>query len=66
LCRIILNPRAEVAVRDLAALETMCCSFFTFRFTLAKEGLVMELAVPPGRANVLDALLASAEATRGV
>jgi hypothetical protein len=64
--RIILNPRAEVAARDLAALETSCCSFFTFRFTPADEGLVMELAVPPGRAKVLDALLLSAEATRGV
>jgi hypothetical protein len=42
--------------RDLAARETACCSFFTFTVTRADGGVRMDVTVPPGRVDVLDAL----------
>ena len=60
--RVTLDRDAEATARDLAARETSCCSFFDFAFTQSKEGLVMDVTVPPTQAEVLEALLAIAEA----
>jgi hypothetical protein len=46
-------PRA----RDLAARETSCCSFFSFKIGEVAEGAVMSITVPPAHTAVLDALL---------
>ncbi len=58
--RLDLDPASGVAGRiaDLAAAETGCCSFFTFTLTLADSRLMLEIAVPPANAGVLDALAA--------
>jgi len=42
--------------RDLAARESACCSFFTVTVTRADGGVRMDVAVPAGRVDVLDAL----------
>jgi hypothetical protein len=60
-----LDPVAEATVRDLAARESACCSFFTFSFTPAAndaEALDLEVRVPAGQVDVLDALAARAAA----
>ena len=48
-------------VRDLAARERACCSFFTFAtLSVAADGIesvVLEIEVPPARADVLAALV---------
>jgi hypothetical protein len=50
----------ETRVRDLAARETECCSFFTFTLTAETaadgEGLVLDITVPTGYTDVLDSL----------
>jgi len=50
----------ENRVRDLAARETACCSFFTFTLTTetAAEGetLVLDISVPTAYGEVLDSL----------
>lgn len=58
---VVLDLRAgaaeEAQVRDLAARETECCSFF--RFTLTHTGadrLRLDVAVPEAHADVLDGL----------
>lgn len=43
-------------VRDLAARETACCSFFTFELTPTDDHLSLRITVPPTHADVLDAL----------
>jgi hypothetical protein len=59
--RLVLTGGAEERARDLARRESGCCSFLTFAFTPAEGGhVVMEVAVPPGREPVLDALVARA------
>ena len=42
--------------RDLAARETACCSFFTFKVTRAPDGVRMDVVVPEARVDILDAL----------
>jgi hypothetical protein len=53
-----LEPTAEVASQaaGLAARETGCCSFFTFTLTASGGALGLEVSVPAGYVNVLDAL----------
>jgi len=46
------------AVRDLAARELACCSFFAFEFASAGAELCVEVRVPPEHVAVLDALVA--------
>lgn len=43
-------------VRDLAARETSCCSFFTFTVEGTDQDLILDISVPPARQEVLDAL----------
>lgn len=55
--RLVLDPGAEPALRELAARERGCCSFFTFTFDHDAAGrLLMDVAVPEARVAVLDAL----------
>ena len=56
-----LHSDREAAARDLAGRETSCCSFFSFEFHRAANELVMRVGVPAARADVLAALLATAE-----
>jgi hypothetical protein len=56
----------EDVVRDLTARETACCSLFTFRVTAPQLGQVqLDIEVPAGHVDVLDALTARAAAVRG-
>jgi hypothetical protein len=57
-----LDPAAEPAARELASRETGCCSFFTFTFTPAGDGVQVDVEVPPASAGVLDALAKRAAA----
>ena len=58
--RLAGPPELEPTVRDLAARETACCSFFTFTVTPspADGALVLDIEVPPAYADVLAALTA--------
>jgi hypothetical protein len=50
-------------MRDLAARETECCSFFQFAVNADDAGTtVVDVAVPAAYVGVLDALAARAEA----
>ncbi|HEY5784821.1 MAG TPA: hypothetical protein VIT65_08590 [Microlunatus sp.] len=63
LLRWSLDPDMAATVRDLAARETVCCSFFTFTEV---EGLLqVDVSVPAAHVDVLDALAARADAGMG-
>ena len=57
---LVLRRDIEATARDLARRESECCSFFTFAFESADDGVVMHIAVPPEHVEVLDALEARA------
>jgi hypothetical protein len=61
--RLGLAPTPEVAARvaALAVREASCCLFFTFTLVADGDGLRLDIAVPPERAGVLDAIAAQAE-----
>lgn len=48
-------------VRDLAARETACCSFFTFTIEGTDQDLTLDISVPPDRREILDALAERAQ-----
>jgi len=48
-------------VEDLAARETACCSFFAFDIEGEDGDLVLRIAVPEERRDILDALATRAE-----
>lgn len=53
------------AVRDLAERETQCCSFFIFAVDEPQSGVVqLDIEVPAGHVDVLDALEARTAAVR--
>ncbi len=55
------GPDLAESVRDLAAREAQCCSFFDFAVTAPQPGLVrLDIRVPAARVDVLDALAARA------
>ena len=60
--RLELDPTTDIAARaaQLAAKETACCSFFTFTLTAEGAGVRLDVAVPEGRADILDAFAARA------
>lgn len=62
--QLVLDPAPDVLaqVTHLAARETSCCSFFTFRLTLDATEVRLEISVPEAQSGVLDALV---ERTRG-
>ncbi|MFC5728156.1 MULTISPECIES: hypothetical protein [Nocardioides] len=43
-------------VRDLTDRETSCCSFFAFTIDGTDDDLTLDIAVPPARQEILDAL----------
>ena len=43
-------------VRDLTDRETSCCSFFTFGIAGTDDALTLDIAVPPARREILEAL----------
>src|SRR5262245_7071803 len=56
--RLAGPPDLADQVRDLAARETECCSFFTFTVTSPTPGdVVFEVGVPDAYAAVLDAMV---------
>ena len=65
--RLTLRRDRDVAARaaELATAETECCAFFTFTLTVANDRLLLDVAVPPVRAAILDALAARAGAGAG-
>ena len=62
--RLALEPTAEVSARaaDLMVREIGCCSFFAFTLTATNDALHLEVSVPGGHIDVLNALAARAEA----
>jgi hypothetical protein len=56
--RLELGPDPDVAARaaHLVVRETQCCSFFTFTLSATGGQVLLEVAVPVGRGDVLDAL----------
>lgn len=66
--RVTLAGGGELAdsVRDLAERETRCCSLFTFAVSSPATGVVqLDVEVPAGHVDVLDALEARATSVRG-
>jgi hypothetical protein len=55
-------PELEATVRDLAARETQCCSFFAFNVFAEGGALVLDIEVPAAHADVLAALAGRAGA----
>ena len=55
---LTLEPAAEraEAVRDLAARESACCSFFRFEVREEDDGVALEVSVPAAQVGVLDAM----------
>ncbi|SUD48400.1 Uncharacterised protein [Nocardia otitidiscaviarum] len=59
--RLDLDSAAVSRARELAAVESDCCSFFAFEFTtVGEESVCMDIEVPPARVDVLDGLAARA------
>ncbi|MFE5483204.1 hypothetical protein [Streptomyces sp. NPDC056527] len=56
------EPVVDQAVRDLAARESGCCSFFTFTVSPCPEGIRLDIAVDTAHEAVLDALQTRAAA----
>ncbi|HEX5088352.1 MAG TPA: hypothetical protein VFV89_11135 [Nocardioides sp.] len=65
--RIALSggPGLVERVRDLIEREAACCSFFTFAVQGSDEELTLDVSVPPGRRDILEALAARAEERTG-
>lgn len=51
-----LAAGTETVVRELAAREADCCSFFTFEVAAADDAVVVDVRVPAGHEEVLDGL----------
>jgi hypothetical protein len=56
LLRLTLDASVEREMADLIERESACCSFFTFSLRSEDDRLLLDIAVPPGREDVLDAL----------
>jgi hypothetical protein len=63
--RLVFDAAAEPATLALTARESDCCSFFTFTITRAGDRMLLDVTVPPAKADVLDALVAHARAACG-
>ncbi|GGS94890.1 hypothetical protein GCM10010156_61450 [Planobispora rosea] len=60
---LVSSPDNAARAAELAVRENGCCSFFTFTLIVADGTLALEVAVPPGQVEVLDALQARAGAS---
>ncbi|MDW5329646.1 hypothetical protein [Plantactinospora sp. KLBMP9567] len=56
------EPTVAAGAAELMVRETGCCSFFTFSLTATGGQLALDVALPAGHADVLDALTARAAA----
>ncbi|MDQ2708589.1 MAG: hypothetical protein M3Z25_13540 [Actinomycetota bacterium] len=54
--RVSFADTTEATVRDLAARESSCCSFFEFTVTSADDRVLFDVDVPAPRCEVLDGL----------
>jgi hypothetical protein len=54
--------RPASTVRDVAARESVCCSFFDFTVCVDADRVLLDVRVPPARAEVLDGMTALASA----
>lgn len=54
-----------VAVRDLTDRESRCCSFLRFAVTSTDDAVLLDIEVPPARADLLAALVRRAETAAG-
>lgn len=50
------SPGLRDRVVDLTDRESQCCSFFEFSVDGGDDGLILGIAVPPARTEILDAL----------
>lgn len=72
--RLVLrgDPSLPGRVQRLVEAEASCCSFFTFHLvplegdarSAGEAAMALDIEVPPGRVQVLDALLTRAHAAR--
>lgn len=46
----------EQSVRELAARESDCCSFFAFEISADQADVIMTITVPPQHSGILDSL----------
>ena len=60
--QMVLDPQGRAAGAGSDLRESVCCSFFTFTFSQAADGLRLDVQVPVGYINVLDAVAAQASA----
>lgn len=54
--RLVLDPGVADAARTLVAREVECCTFFRFAVAGGRDGVTVDVRVPPARAEVLDGL----------
>jgi hypothetical protein len=62
---LTLDAASPHRARELAALETSCCAFFSFDVREVDSRVLVTVGVPPGRVAVLDALVDAAVAASG-
>ncbi len=56
---LTFEERDVVAARHLAALESRCCTFFTFDFETDVSQLRMSVGAPPGARELVQRLLSA-------
>jgi hypothetical protein len=59
--RLRLPGGLEPRIRDLTERESRCCSFFEFSLVRHGEAVLLDIAVPRARVDVLDGLNALAD-----
>lgn len=62
--KLVASPELAATVASLAVRETDCCSFFTFTLSATGGVLSLEIAAPPERAEIVEALAARADQLR--
>ncbi len=62
--RLTPDPADAARVASLFVRESACCSFFTFSLIATGGEVTLQVTVPPGYADVLDALAERAAAVR--
>lgn len=58
------DEHLEAVTRDLAARESMCCSFFEFTVAADGDGVELGIGVPAQHATILDSLHTRSGAVR--
>jgi hypothetical protein len=55
--RLVFDPAAEPALRELVALEAACCPFLTLDLRRAGDGLALTISGPDDAAPIIAELL---------